>query len=312
MSSKLKFILGFLAVVAGFLLIRIGLVFRDNSTSTTAYIGNTVSSQTQTSPQDNPLTRDSDHDGLPDREEIIYGTDPFNPDTDGDGYKDGEEVMTGHNPLDPNDNPKTRPGNFGSKQPNLTDSTANLTVASLIGGDGTLNPSQVKRAGVNDIISGLSTQATILLSIDPIKDSDIKTTIDNSQGALDSYVSKVAPIISTEVFNPSLLTKMVNSDADLQTAIDNYQQADQALRTMEVPSSWKDVHKDLINSSEQFIKLAQALKGDQVNTDPVKALFALKGMQGVLTNLSHATINATDLAKSQNISPKTLNILLSR
>ncbi len=298
--------------MAGFLLIRIGLVFKGNSTLATANIGNIVSSQTQINPQGNVLTRDSDHDGLPDREEIIYGTDPFNPDTDGDGYKDGEEVMTGHNPLDPNDNPKTRPGNFGSKEPNLTDSTANLTVASLIGGDGTLNPSQVKSTGVNDIISGLSAQATILLSINPVQDSDLKIAPDNSQTALDNYVSEVAPIINNEVFNPSLLTQMVNSDTDLQSAIDSYQQADQALRTMEVPSSWTSVHKDLINSSEQFIKLAQALKSDQVDADPVKALFALKGMQGALTNLSHATTNATDLAKSQNISAQTLNILLSR
>lgn len=42
---------------------------------------------------------DSDHDGLPDWEEAIYGTDPHNPDTDGDGYLDGEEVLSGHDPL---------------------------------------------------------------------------------------------------------------------------------------------------------------------------------------------------------------------
>ena len=42
---------------------------------------------------------DTDHDGLPDWEEAVYGTDPNNPDTDGDGVSDGEEVRTGHNPL---------------------------------------------------------------------------------------------------------------------------------------------------------------------------------------------------------------------
>ncbi len=45
--------------------------------------------------------KDSDGDGLTDREERRLGTDPFNPDTDGDGYTDGEEVHFGSDPLDP-------------------------------------------------------------------------------------------------------------------------------------------------------------------------------------------------------------------
>jgi hypothetical protein len=41
---------------------------------------------------------DPDHDGLTNRQEYEYGTDPNNPDTDGDGMPDGWEV---HNWLDP-------------------------------------------------------------------------------------------------------------------------------------------------------------------------------------------------------------------
>ena len=43
---------------------------------------------------------DSDHDGLPDAIEAVYGTDPNNPDTDGDGIPDGTEVAQGTDPLD--------------------------------------------------------------------------------------------------------------------------------------------------------------------------------------------------------------------
>lgn len=44
--------------------------------------------------------RDSDEDGLLDRDEEKLGTNPDNPDTDGDGLKDGEEVTTfSTNPL---------------------------------------------------------------------------------------------------------------------------------------------------------------------------------------------------------------------
>lgn len=46
-------------------------------------------------------TLDSDSDGLTDKQEALYGTDPKKPDTDGDGYTDGQEVQSGYNPLGP-------------------------------------------------------------------------------------------------------------------------------------------------------------------------------------------------------------------
>lgn len=42
---------------------------------------------------------DSDNDGLPDSEELKYGTDPNNSDTDGDGYSDSQEISHGYDPL---------------------------------------------------------------------------------------------------------------------------------------------------------------------------------------------------------------------
>jgi hypothetical protein len=44
---------------------------------------------------------DSDQDGLTDREEQTYGSDPQNPDSDGDGYLDGAEVSSGYDPVGP-------------------------------------------------------------------------------------------------------------------------------------------------------------------------------------------------------------------
>jgi len=43
--------------------------------------------------------RDSDNDGLIDREELRYGSDPDNPDSDADGYLDGQEVKGGYSPI---------------------------------------------------------------------------------------------------------------------------------------------------------------------------------------------------------------------
>lgn len=45
------------------------------------------------------VDHDFDNDGLVDRLEIQFSTDPRNPDTDGDGYTDGMEVMNGYSPT---------------------------------------------------------------------------------------------------------------------------------------------------------------------------------------------------------------------
>ncbi len=47
------------------------------------------------------LVKDSDNDGLSDKEEIAIGTNPFNPDSDRDGFLDGDEYVAGFNPLKP-------------------------------------------------------------------------------------------------------------------------------------------------------------------------------------------------------------------
>lgn len=42
---------------------------------------------------------DTDHDGLTDRLEALFGTNVGNPDSDGDGYMDGQEVFAGYSPT---------------------------------------------------------------------------------------------------------------------------------------------------------------------------------------------------------------------
>jgi peroxiredoxin len=48
---------------------------------------------------------DSDGDGVFDRIEIAFGSDPNDPDTDGDGFDDGEEVDANTNPMSSSDHP---------------------------------------------------------------------------------------------------------------------------------------------------------------------------------------------------------------
>ncbi|MCX6793451.1 MAG: hypothetical protein NTY12_05565 [Candidatus Falkowbacteria bacterium] len=48
---------------------------------------------------DNEGLVDSDFDGLPDKVEAVYGTDPAKADTDADGFSDYNEIKDGYNPL---------------------------------------------------------------------------------------------------------------------------------------------------------------------------------------------------------------------
>lgn len=50
-------------------------------------------------PDEPPVEKDSDGDGLTDPAEAELGSDPDNPDTDGDGLSDGDEVANGADPT---------------------------------------------------------------------------------------------------------------------------------------------------------------------------------------------------------------------
>ncbi len=51
-------------------------------------------------------TIDSDNDGLPDWQEVLYGTNPRKADTDGDGTNDGDEIALKRDPLKANTAPQ--------------------------------------------------------------------------------------------------------------------------------------------------------------------------------------------------------------
>ena len=70
----------------------------------------------------NPLSADTDGDGLTDYEEVYFDglagytpgsdTNPLNSDTDGDGYSDTKEINSGSNPLDPGSVPVCADGDI--------------------------------------------------------------------------------------------------------------------------------------------------------------------------------------------------------
>jgi hypothetical protein len=72
---------------------------------------------------------DDDHDGLSNRDETQWGTDPQKADTDSDGFLDGEEVISGHDPR------KKGPSDYLDPGKNLTARTIDLALGGMAAGD---------------------------------------------------------------------------------------------------------------------------------------------------------------------------------
>ncbi len=73
----------------------------------------------------NDVEWDSDHDGLPDHDELLLGTNPLKIDTDLDNYNDGYEVSYGSDPLNASDYPLMHEADFDALLKNL-ESNASL------------------------------------------------------------------------------------------------------------------------------------------------------------------------------------------
>jgi hypothetical protein len=252
-------------------------------------------------PEENFLTKDSDGDGLSDRDEIIYATDPFNKDTDGDGYIDGEEIASGYDPLDPTSNSKTaqKASIPFSQNANLTDRLVNLSVASLINDSGAIDPNQMNETKLADIMQSINNEAVITLIVPPPTDADIKIIDDNSQAAVAKYLNSLAGI-----FEEGLLSKPivggVNEDGNISPEYPAYYlNIYNSLKIIEVPSSWKEIHKSTLTI---FLQLANSFEVIQkLEEDPVKASFAINQVQSSFLSLIDILNSITQLAIKQNI-----------
>ena len=125
---------------------------------------------------------DSDHDGLPDWEEALYGTDPHNPDTDGDGTPDGEEIKEGRDPLKANTAPK------GQRPNDYIDPAIIAQAQAISNADQNLNPTE-KMA--HDLMSSI-------IASQPVNGQIDQNTMDNLiQQALQDIPEKQFPGTTT-------------------------------------------------------------------------------------------------------------------
>lgn len=282
--------------------------------------------------------KDSDNDGLRDWEEELYKTDPFNPDTDNDGYLDGEEVDSGHNPLvkAPGDKLGFHPLPLGKKY-NITEkilnqeAVSNLLLSYLAQKADYLenhpeikNPEQftaltdpstikeIARRSVYDSYNYLvgPNEENILEILDifeiTITDEQIKISQDNSQEAVQLYISEISQWLNSDVFFfqdealQIIANAFKNSDfSALDKLIKLNDSWIEQMKEIIVPSSWKEIHKRGLEIIILFRNIFVSLRDYQ--SDPFKAYYAAEQLEKLSYQWNNLIKQAIALAKSQGI-----------
>lgn len=295
MANKFKLFVGFLALVALFSVYTLFTSLSKRSAS--------VAVISVGSPLPSP-DADPDHDGLTNREESYWNTDPFNPDTDGDGFLDGEEVASGHDPLIPG--PKDLLNNG-----NLTDKLSKLTVSGLY--EGSLTPGGPNYdKSLNDMALAVMDDAAKSLNpdIDLNKLKVIGSSNQNQKAYLEEVSGPFENFLKTygdEMKNLQKYLGLIGSngfgDKDLvsyfQTKEQGFQEIFDKASSLAVPQNWVSTHAHFLH----FTKIIQTANNSIAHgsEDPVKASMGLNALGNALENFPELIGLFTDKVKSDNL-----------
>jgi len=282
--------------------------------------------------------RDSDNDGLSDWDEELYKTDPHNPDTDGDGTPDGEEIKLGRNPLvrAPGDKLFFYPLPYGDKY-NITNQVLNeemldsiLNSYILQKGEYILDHPEIdspddfavftdqetvkemsKRA-IAQAYSEMIDKANEAVKAIPeifnfeITDKDILVTEDNSKEAVEKYLARVSLILNSDNF---FLQERAYSALKASLEEKDFSKLDQLIKendikietakTIVVPSSWKEIHKEGLRLTLLIRNIYASFR--DLQNDPLKAYLALEELEKFPNSWNELMKEAVNLAQEQGI-----------
>src|SRR3989344_650597 len=297
MSRKLKIVLGLLLVLAGFLVLRIGLYFKSSTNSAVSALVKGVSNSID-SDYDTTFI-DNDQDGILDKDEAYYQTDPFNPDTDGDGYFDGEEIASGYNPT----KKEEKKVSVESNRYNVTEGLTKRLIGGMNAGeiDPSKGSSQIFSQNVDLLTLAALDEAVAKIGQSTKQTSNILLT-DNSKESQEEYLKNISkilegPFLSAFIEQPQAinqaLTSSITGDFEQSVSIfKNYNirftEAYTGLLTIPAPENFAEFHKKLLNF---FQRIATEYNyATQIEKDPITSLTAIANMTRFLGTLDISII----------------------
>ena len=232
--------------------------------------------------------QDTDHDGLSDNMESIYGTDSNNPDSDGDGYLDGEEIISGYDPLKPAPNDKLgthyvitpRPAAGSMQDLNLTNDLIDKLTNKVVNEE--IRPKQDGSVvsiqditSVEDALEAAIQRSYQEFSLPNIPTDQLNITLDNSHEVLAEYAGKMAKALTNVETDP---VENLKNEADVSfEKIKACEEAAAIMKTIKVPSDATALHKKQIGKLVVRANVLRAVAN--IREDPLKANIAFSAVE---------------------------------
>lgn len=203
---------------------------------------------------------DSDHDGLSDGKEAIYGTDADRPDTDGDSHQDGDEVKNGNDP--------TRGGE--SKITDNENLMGSLTVRYF---EWARTIANIDDPQLNDQAVGqfLEIEGLTKAKIPTVDDSEMKLTEESGQEALKKYFGNLGAVRLPDntASYVDLADEVIRNKRSelLDDVVAGLSNTYEALRNIPTPKEAHDLHREQL----ALLKALKNLFSDlySIERDPV-------------------------------------------
>jgi len=252
------------------------------------YIGKSEAPNLQSSLLKSFAEQDTDHDGLSDNMESIYGTDSNNPDTDGDGYLDGEEVMSGYDPLKPAPNDKLgvhytitpRPAAGSIQNLNLTSDLIDKLTKKVVNEE--IRPKQdgnvvsiQDATSVDEALEAAVLRSYQEFSLPNIPTDQLNITLENSSEVLAEYARQMARALSKVETDP-----MENLKEESEVSFEKIKACEEAaakMKAIKIPSDAVALHKKQIGKLVVQANILKALMN--IREDPLKANIAFSKIE---------------------------------
>lgn len=250
---------------------------------------------------------DWDNDGLNNRDESYWNTDPNNSDTDGDGYFDGEEVASSHDPLITGPDDLINSGN-------ITQEFSKLTLSGLY--EGSLKPGSPNydksiddltlaviddaRQGFQKNLNNLSIRMTNSdretqeIYIKNFSKLFKKLAIDYFE-EMAHFEKNLNTIGSAGFGEPDMVKYFQSKTTEFQEVFNNALQA-------YVPKNWAQSHLGFLKIAGELTEINRSVSSG--SEDPLKATIALSKLVIFLDVIPELTQSYLDKISEQGLNVK--------